>query len=79
MTSEKRILPPVVNRIRPIISMNKVGAGMPESGVFGAAEAVAVVLGVALAVEVGRGVVVALAVVVGEADGVATKAGPSAA
>ena len=66
----------------PMIDSAIVGVKLPESGT-GAAVAVAVALGVAVPVAVGDGigeaVGLALGVDVGEADGVDSKAGPSAA
>jgi len=57
-----------------MIDSSIVGVKLPESGT-GAAVAVAVAFGVAVPVAVG----LALGVDVGEADGVDSKAGPSAA
>lgn len=55
-----------------------VGVKLPESGT-GAAVPVAVALGVAVLVAVGEGVGEVLGLAVGDADGVDSKAGPSAA
>jgi hypothetical protein len=74
--AEKNIVPPDAKRTVPTASMIIVGNGTPETGTADDVE-VAVALGVELDVDMGWEVT--FGVGVKDAEGVETKAGPSAA